>query len=528
MTDLSTGASRPQWTPDGKHIIFTSRVYPDCPDDDCNRVRDEEREKSKVKARIYDQLLYRHWDHWLDDKKSHIFRISFDGEDVTDLTPGDVNYPTFTLGSGHDIAISPDGEELCVTANPGPNLERNINNDLFLINIKGGSSKKITQSEANDNHPAYSPDGRYIAYRAMKRPGFEADQYRLLLYDRTSGETIEAGTDLAERLDRSIRSITWAPDSRNVYVTCSDAGYVSLYRIDTRSGKTKQLTRKTYVTSPRVSKTGRTLVFLKQNSRSPYEVYRADRNATRHDRLSRVNDETLAAIEMNPLEEFTFTGAGDTPVQGFILKPPGFDVHRRYPLVFLIHGGPQGAWSDGVSWRWSFQMFAAPGYVVVAINPRGSTGFGQAFTDEISRDWGNKVYTDLMNGLDYVLEHYPFIDTERIGAAGASFGGYMISWIAGHTDRFRCLVNHDGVYNFTSFYGTTDAHGVWGTLMPDNIPVALSLKPKSEIGEVMSETFSPERMEGIIGGIRLMLQRLVDLPEQLGKPRRVPHEPPRP
>ncbi|MEE9269698.1 MAG: S9 family peptidase [Candidatus Krumholzibacteria bacterium] len=456
VTDLSTGASNPEWTPDGSYIIFTSSVYPDCPDDDCNKKRDEDLESSKVKARIYDHLLYRHWDHWRDEKKRHVFKVSSDGEDVKDLTPGDVAYPTFTLGSSHDIAISPDSGELCITANPGDNLERNINNDLFVLNLEDGAMKKITQSEANDNHPVYSPDGLYVAYRAMKRPNFEADQYRLLLHERRSGDVIDVGADLADRLDRSVGSITWAPDSRSIYVTCSDAGYNSLYRIDIRSKKAKQLTRKMYVASPRISRSGKTMVFLRQSSSVPYEVYRADRNATKFDRLSHVNDEILASIEMNPLEEFTFTGAEDARVQGFILKPPGFDAGRKYPLVFLIHGGPQGAWRDGVSYRWSFQMFAAQGYVVVAVNPRGSTGFGQKFTDEISTDWGNKVYTDLMNGLDFVLENYSFIDKERIAAAGASFGGYMIAWIAGHTDRFTCLIDHDGVYNLTSFYGTTE------------------------------------------------------------------------
>jgi dipeptidyl aminopeptidase/acylaminoacyl peptidase len=456
VTDLSTGASGPMWMPDGDRIVFRSRVFPDCEDDDCNEERLEEEENSKVKARIYDDLLYRHWDEWRDDRRGHIFVTSLDGDNIHDLTPGDVDYPTAALGSGHDYAISPDGGEICVTANHNEHLERNIDNDLFVFDIKTGTKKQITKNEANDNHPVYSPDGKYIAYRAMTRPGFEADRYRLRLYTRKSGEEIDLGDDLADTLDRSVRSITWAPNGKHIYVTCSDQGYVSIYRVDVPGGKTTQLTRKIYASNPCVSPKGKTIVFLKQSATAPYEVFRMDAKGGRIAQLSSVNNDILSSVDMNPVEEFSFQGAENTEVNGFLVKPPGFDDGKTYPLVFLIHGGPQGAWSDNFHMRWNYQMFAAGGYVIAAVNPRGSTGYGQKFTDEISQDWGGKVYEDLMLGLDHVLATYPFIDGERIAAAGGSYGGYMVNWIAGHTDRFNCLVNHDGVYNFTSFYGTTE------------------------------------------------------------------------
>jgi dipeptidyl aminopeptidase/acylaminoacyl peptidase len=456
VTELSTGASSPMWMPDGVHIVFRSRVFPDCDDDACNEQRLEADEKDKVEARIYDNLLYRHWDEWRGERRSHIFIVPLDGGIATDLTPGSVDVPTFTLGSSHDVAISPDGAEICVAINRNKNLERNIDNNLYVMPIDGGEMQRVTDNDANDNHPAYSPDGKYIAYRAMMRPGFEADRYRPKLYDRASGETTDLGVDLADKMDRSVRSIMWAPDSKSIYVTCGDLGNVSLYRVEIKNGKTTQLSRDIYVASPGMSPDGKTIVFLQQTSTSPYEVFSMDRKGGRVRQVSTVNNELLARIDMNPLETFTFEGAEGTPVSGFLLKPPGFREGERYPLVFLIHGGPQGAWSNNFHWRWNYQMFAAPGYVVVAINPRGSTGFGQKFTDEITQDWGGKVYEDLMSGLDYVLATYPFIDEERLGAAGASYGGYMINWIEGHSDRFDCLVNHDGVYNFTSFYGTTE------------------------------------------------------------------------
>jgi dipeptidyl aminopeptidase/acylaminoacyl peptidase len=456
LTSLSTGASGPQWTPDGRHVLFTSSVYPDCADDAANRARLEQVAGDKCKARVIDELLYVHWDSWRDERRSHVFIVPASGGEPRDLTPVEWDVPTLTLGSAHDVAVSPDGAEVCVVANTEKNAAWSTNNDLFIVPADGGEWKRITDNPANDNHPVYSPDGRYIAYRAMSRPGFESDRYRLMLYDRNSGAPIELGTELSRTLDRSVGGVVWSPDSRRVYVTAEDEGYTSLYEVDSRSAKTRRLIGGHTLASVAVSPDGKTLVFLDQNAAMPYEVFASDANGRNPRKITRVNDDALGALDMNRLESFTFSGAGGTPVQGWILKPPGFDASRKYPLTFLVHGGPQGAWGDDFHWRWNYQMFAARGRVVVAINPRGSTGFGQEFTDGISRDWGGRVYEDLMNGLDYVLATYPFVDGERMAAAGASYGGYMVDWFLGHTDRFRCLVSHDGTYNLESMYGATE------------------------------------------------------------------------
>jgi dipeptidyl aminopeptidase/acylaminoacyl peptidase len=460
LTFLSTGASSPEWTPDSKSIIFKSRVYPDCPDDDCNNQRLTAEVDDPVQAKIITDLFYRHWDHWRGERRSHVFIIPIDGGKAVDLTPGPHDVTTPALGSRHDLAISPDGKELCVVANTDPHLAWSTNNDLFLISLEGGGPaemKRLTDSPANDNHPIYSPNGRYIAYRAMARPGFEADQYRLRLYDRKDNKFIDTGKELADKHDRSVGSIVWARDSKKIYVTCADQGHVSAYLIDVKKGKVKQLTYDMTVSSVRVGPNNKNLVYLRQSATMPYEVFTTDRSFKKPNMISHINDVILSAHTMNPLEPFWFKGSGNADVHGYLLKPPAFKEGTKYPLIFLIHGGPQGAWEDEFHWRWNYQMFASPGYVVVAINQRGSTGFGQKFTDEISQDWGGKVYEDLMKGLDYVLSEYSdFIDPDRIAAAGASYGGYMINWIEGHTDRFKCLVNHDGVYNLTSMYGTTE------------------------------------------------------------------------
>ncbi len=456
MTHLSTGASSPQWTADGGHLVFLSRVYPDCNDDECNEKRLKEEADAKVKARILDELMYVHWDSWRDARRSHVFIVPAGGGEARDLTPVEWEVPTFTLGSSHDVAVSPDGTEICVTVNTDENAAWSINNDLFVLPTAGGDWKRITDSPANDNHPAYSPDGKSIAYRAMSRAEFEADQYRLMLYDRESGESRELAPQLSGHLDRSVGSITWSPNGRRIYVTANDNGHNSLYEVDVRSGKVRGLINDGYVNSVSVAPNGKTLVFRNQSAVMPYEVFTCDPNGNKRKNISMVNAATLSTLDMNPLESFTFEGAAGAQVQGWLLKPPGFEAGKKYPMTFLVHGGPQGAWGDIFHWRWNYQMFASRGHVVVMINPRGSTGFGQTFTDEISRDWGGKVYEDLMKGLDHVLATYDFIDGERVASAGASYGGYMMNWFLGHTDRFTCLVNHDGVYNLESMYGATE------------------------------------------------------------------------
>ena len=456
LTKLSTGGSSPQWTPDGRHIVFVSSVFPDCADDDCNAKLLQEEKDKKVKAKVINELFYLHWDHWRDDRRRHVFVMPVDGGEAKDLTPYPYECPTIALGSGHDVAVSPDGQEICVTVNTDKNAAWSINNDLFLVPVTGGEWRRITENPANDNHPVYSPDGKYIAYRAMTRPNFEADRYRLKLYDRENDRSLDISGDLADKLDRSVGSIAWSSDSKRIFVQCDDNGYRAIYRVEAKNGRTKKLTEEMYISSLVVSPDGKSIAFLRQSATMPYELYVAKDDGDDSVNISRINEERLAGIEMNPLEPFYFEGSGGDRVHGWILKPPGFDPAGKYPLIFLVHGGPQGDWGDIFHYRWNYQMFAAPGYVVVAINPRGSTGFGQEFTDQISGDWGSKVYDDLMLGLDYVLEAYPFIDRNRMAAAGASYGGYMMNWFAGHTDRFECLVNHDGVYNLESMYGATE------------------------------------------------------------------------
>src|SRR3954451_16392908 len=461
VTALSTGADGAIWSPDGKSIVFVSSVYPDCKDDGCNQQRDEELKKSKVKAKIFTRLLYRHWTAYTDYKRSHLFVISAlsrAGEPETmparDLTPGDHDAPPFHLGGDDLYAISPDGKEVAYTSNVDEVEATSTNNEIFLVPITGGAPKKIYTSPGNDNTPRYSPDGNQLAWRSMARAGFEADKESLIVYDRNSGQARNA----TGPWDRSVGSFVWAPDSKTIYLTAEDHGEAPIFAFPLDAKQPSEIAR--LHAADLVFGGGNALFFSRMSIASPNEIWRMDLGDPARglaEAVTHVNDALLAQIDLQLLEPFTFKGAGNADVQGFLLKPPGFDSSKKYPLKFLIHGGPQGAWGNSWTYRWNAELFAATGsYLVVMINPRGSTGYGQAFTDGVSGDWGGKPYEDLMKGLDYVEKTYPFIDKNREAALGASYGGYMANWVLGHTDRFKCIVSHDGMFNTESAYGTTE------------------------------------------------------------------------
>jgi dipeptidyl aminopeptidase/acylaminoacyl peptidase len=452
VSTISTGASDLQVSPDGKWISFSSTVYPDCPNDDCNKKRMEEVEKSKVKAKIFDRLPYRVWNAWKDGMRNHLFVMPSAGGAATDVTPGDFDSPPIDLGGAWSYAWSPDSRDIAFERNTDPVIAVSTNNDIFTVPVTGGEARRITDNPGNDSQPLYSPDGNYIAYLQMQRAGFEADQKQLILYDRSTGKR----TNVTGQFDYSLNEVIWSPDSKVIYFNADDKSNESIFKLTVAGGKIETLLGNGYNHDLRTQAGGKSLVFSRESINEPIEICRIDVDGKNRRKITAINDSMLNQLEMNPKEDFWFDGVGGAKVHGFLVKPPLFDASKKYPMIFLIHGGPQGQWGDQFHYRWNAQMFASRGYVAVLINPRGSTGYGQQFTDEISRDWGGKPYEDLMLGLDHVLKTYPFIDGKRMAAAGASYGGYMINWIEGHTDRFRCLVSHDGVFNPKSMYGTTE------------------------------------------------------------------------
>jgi dipeptidyl aminopeptidase/acylaminoacyl peptidase len=501
LTSIATEAGGELWSPDGKNILFTSDVYPECDDaatreaefnaeSFCNARKVKEAEELKVKALIFDRLLYRHWNAYKRGMRTHLFVTPIDGGAVRDLTPGDYDSPEFSLGGQDNYAFSPDGQEICYTSNHDKVEATSTNNDLWIVpvNTRAGGApvapKNITaDNPASDSTPLYSPDGKYIAYRAQERPGYESDRFRLMLYDRTTGEK----KNLTEKFDRWVATFTWAPDSRSVFFTAENRGRSPIYRFtvekpaEQRAGDWPEDLLDGFNDDLAIVPGRKTIVFTRMSIGGPNEIYMADppgpndvcaldKLTTSDPRdwyqdtlcvsepvaLGRLNEEVLSRISTSQLEPFWFPGAKGEKVEGFLVRPPNFDAGRKYPVKILIHGGPEGAWGDDWSYRWNPELFAANGYVVIMINFHGSTGYGQKFIDAINGDWGGAPFEDLMKGLDYAEKTYPFIDKDRECALGASYGGYMANWVLGHTDRFKCVVSHDGMFNTVSAWGTTE------------------------------------------------------------------------
>jgi dipeptidyl aminopeptidase/acylaminoacyl peptidase len=504
LTAIATEAGGELWSPDGKNILFTSDVYPECdgtPEAEaaCNAKKSAAHDQSPVQALIFDHLLYRHWNAYKQGRRSHIFVVpvvenppppgrwpSMGPLTPRDLTPGDYDAPVFSLGGQDNYAFSPDGQEICYTSNHDKVEATSTNNDLWIVPLNGGTAKNITaDNPASDSTPLYSPDGKYIAYRAQQRPGYESDRFRLMLYDRKTGEK----RDLTQEndFDRWAGSFAWSLDSSRIFFTAEDMGAQSIYLIDLvpkpiplSDGVTgcelcgpdlhRLLFTRGYDDDIVVLKDGN-ILFTEMTAASPTTIKhlgpgracRADDQTKCWDMqfalkpaVESLNSGILSQVSMSPIEPFWFPGAFGDKVQGFLVKPPNFDATKKSPVKFLIHGGPEGAWGDDWSYRWNPELFAANGYVVIMINFHGSTGYGQKFIDAINGDWGGAPFEDLMKGLDYAEQHYEFIDKDRECALGASYGGYMANWVLGHTDRFKCIVSHDGMFNTISAWGTTE------------------------------------------------------------------------
>jgi len=446
VSNLAEGVGELNWLPDGKGFLVVSDVkWP--PQQEIDRRNGD----YPTDARLWTELLWRHWDEFRAGRRQHVFRVDVAGGEARDLTPVDHDVPAIATGGDGDVAVSPDGREIAVVMHGDSLVADNTNVDVYVMAPDGSGLHAVTaDNKGADNTPRYSPDGQWLSWLSMERAGFEADRLRLMLRRRTAGQSDSRTAEATAGWTLSVGSYTWCPDSKCIYAVVEERGRDNIYRIDIPSfRRTVAVGGGGLNTNVSVAADGKTLVYLHQSDTQPPEVWAVGKP------LSHQNDAALAGLDLPPLAEYGFVGAQGDSVFGWIQKPPAFDAARKYPVVYLIHGGPQGAWTDYWGSRWNYQLFASRGYVVAAVNFHGSTGYGQKFTDAISRHWGDYPYEDVMKGLDQVAR-LPYVDSTRMGAAGASYGGYMIYWIAGHTDRFKTLVDHDGVFNTVSMAGSTE------------------------------------------------------------------------
>jgi len=492
FTTISTGASTPVWSPDGSMIAFVSDVFPEFSNqpfaisDSLNKKKLDDMEKGKVKAKVITQLFYRNWDSWLEGKRQHVLvqgvagrRLDSASGNPVDVTPimRDGVPRSQTFSAGVEFAFSPDGKEIAYTASPADTREEawTTNYDIWVVPLDGKAPRQITTNAAADGCPRYSPDGKYIAYRAQSIQGFEADRWQLMLYERATGKT----RSLTANFDSHVEELVWSSDGKLLYFPAEEKGSKPIWSVSLAGNDVKKVFDKATNGSLNVSSSS--IIFSHVSAVRPAEIYsvgldgmparRVESSTSglagkNPKKITGVNDELFTSLDIPEPESIWFKGAGrrldsasGTNVQSWIFKPAKMVEGAKYPLVYLVHGGPQGAWMNSWSFRWCPALWAAQGYVVMAPNPRGSTGFGQKFTNEISGDWGGKVFVDLMKGLDYACK-LPYVDSTMKAAAGASFGGYMMNWFQGHAgNRFKTLITHDGVYNFVSMYGTTEE--VW-------------------------------------------------------------------
>ena len=463
VTALPLDVTSFRLSPDGRQAVVSASVFPDCASAPegamaCTNRRLEERARARSTGRLYTQLPVRHWDEWLDGRRNHLFVVPLSGGTPADLMKGmEADSPARPFGGADDYTFTPDGKGVVFSAKDAGRAEAwSTNFDLWFVPADGSTApRNLTPgNKAWDGQPVFSPDGKKLAWLAMEVPGYEADRHRILVRDWPEG----AVREVAPGWDRSPGELAWSADGRTLLVTADHLGAHPLFAIDVATGRERLLVPGGSSNAP--SAAGGLVVFTRSDLGSPADVWTVRPDGTNAAPITRVNEQALAGIAFGDREPFSFPGWNGETVHGWVVKPVGFEAGKRYPVAFLIHGGPQGSFGDQFHYRWNPQIYAAAGYAVVMVDFHGSTGYGKKFTDSIAGDWGGKPLEDLQKGLAAALARHPWMDGDRVAALGASYGGYMINWIEGAwPDRFRCLVSHDG--NLDEFHAYFDTEELW-------------------------------------------------------------------
>ena len=460
-TDIYGGVGDFIWTNDGAGFIFTARIYPGCEDFECVEEKDEEKEKCKVTAMVHKSLMYRHWDTYEDGKVQHLFHIAAEDGEPRDLTPAlKFDALTYWLGSaGREFDLSPDGKTIYFAGKQDEDQAVSYNEEIWMVSLEGdGEVQKVTSNPAADSHPRISPDGKYIAYRATRRPGYESDRYELTVIKLPDGEPVSLTPDF----DRSVGSLFWSHDGKKIYFSAEDQADINLFSVPAKGGKIKTViggrgdAGHGYHLSVQPGPKDKFFTYLYRPMVHYYEIFRCNAKGGGVKKLTGVNDELYATYHFPDAEVIWFEGAEGAKVHGFIVKPMNFDPGRKYPLLVRIHGGPQQMF--GYAYRTEYAVFSGADYAVFFCNPRGSTGYGQEFCDGINSDWGGKVIEDIRSGVRHVLANYDWIDGGKVAGWGGSFGGFVCNWLQGHNEdgMFAVLVTHAGEADQWSSYGSTE------------------------------------------------------------------------
>jgi dipeptidyl aminopeptidase/acylaminoacyl peptidase len=459
LTDVPGGVEDMIWTHDGRGFVFAARVYLDCPDLDCVKKRDEEKEKCKVSAKVHTRLLYRHWNAYDDGKVQHLFYVPAAGGEPRDLTAGlEYDALTYWLASaGRDFDLSPDGKTLYFSGKQDSNQAVSYNEEIWMVPLEGGAVRRITDNPAADSHPRVSPCGRYLAYRATRRPGYESDRYELVVMELPDG----AARSLTEDFDRSVAAFFWSHDGARLYFEAEDRADINLFSVSRNGGEVKTVigggtAGRGYHQDVEAGPKDGFFVYRYRPMTHYYELFRCDSKGQKVRQLTFVNKDIYDTYHIPDAEEIWYRGADGADIHGFLVKPMDFDPQKKYPVMVRVHGGPQQMF--GYAYRTEYGVFSGAGYAVFFCNPRGSTGYGRTFCDAIQGDWGGKVIEDIKSGVRYIAERYPWIDGKRVGAWGGSYGGFVCNWLQGHNGdgMFSALVSHAGEADQWSAYGSTE------------------------------------------------------------------------
>lgn len=455
LTDFTMGVSEPVWSPDGRALAVTSQVYPECgADGDCNQKIDRRRRDGALKARVADSLLFRHWDSWREGNVNHVLLVRVADGAMTDLTPGSFDTPPLAVGGGPSYAFAPDGRELVVVSKRDAQPATSTNTDLWAIPLgrDGAAGEPVNLTAANpawDGSPAYSPDGRYLAYRTQRIPGYEADLFRLAVYDRRT----RTHRVFTETLRDWVEDAQWSADSRSLLLRASIEGRTPLLRVGVAGGDPVRIFTDATIDAWVVSPKGGFIAYTRRSVAEPAELYRVGLDGSARQRLTAHNQALLDEVDVRPADEMWVEAPGGRRVHVFLVKPHGFDPAKTYPLILNVHGGPQMQWQD--AYRGDWQVYPGAGYLVAFPNPTGSTGYGQSFTERISRDWGGRVMEDILAVTD-ALAALPYVDSRRLGLMGWSWGGYAVMWLQGRTTRFAAMASMMGVYDLRMMHSVTE------------------------------------------------------------------------